>query len=101
MDTHKICALTVGLLCVGTTFCYWGSWKQQITPENIDKQELDLKYQEKAAQIQHKQQKITKKRSELIADASNQATKKQEDLRYKKAQLELEHKKEKLALERK
>ena len=90
MKINKI--LVIMFLLAGTACLayFWEDFGRRSTPqEQIEKRELDLKYQEKQSHVQQKK-----------ADVAAQARKKQEDLNYKQSQLELQRKRRRLELER-
>lgn len=85
------------LLCVVTgsmSFAYfWEDWGKPMTSEErMKKEEIDLRYKGKVADIEHKQQKVRQEGYEKVRE-------KQEDLAHKKAKAELERKKARLKTE--
>ena len=61
---------------------FWDDWTRPQTQDQLEKRNIDLKYQEKQARV------------------ANEAQKKQEDLRYKQSKLELDRKRDQLRLDR-
>lgn len=72
---------------------FWEDWGKDVTPqERVKKEEIDLKYKSKVADIEHKQQKVRQ-------EGYEKAKEKQSDLQHKKAQAELQRKKARLKAE--
>ncbi len=73
---------------------FWEDWGARSTPqERMEKENIDLKYEKKAADIDYKKQKAAR-------DISEKSRKKQRDLEYKKEKLNLDRKKARLDVER-
>ena len=89
MKINKIFAIMFGLISVAAQGYFWEDFRQPSTPEQIEKRQLDLKYQEKQSRVQQKK-----------ANVAAEARKKQEDLNYQRSQLELQRKKDRLKLDR-
>lgn len=89
MKINKILAIMLGLISITSQAYFWEDWRRPSTQEELDKRNLDLKYQEKQEHLQQKK-----------ADVAVEARKKQEDLNYKKSQLELQRKRDRLKLDR-
>ena len=82
MKINKILAIMLGLISVASQAYFWENIRQPLTQEEIEKRDLDLKYQEKQQHV------------------AAEARKKQEDLNYKRSQLELQRKRDRLKLDR-
>src|SRR4030095_6246153 len=74
-----------GLIGISLQAYFWEDFGRPLTQEEVEKRELDLKYQEKQSHLQQKK-----------ADTAEHARKKQKDLDYEKSRLELERKKKRL-----
>ena len=62
---------------------FWEDWGKRSTPrERMEKEEIDLKYQEKKADVDYKKQKASR-------EGYEKAQKKQKDLEHKKEKLEI------------
>lgn len=72
---------------------FWEDWGKQTTPEErMKKEEIDLKYRKKTADVDYKQQQAGRQDYE-------KAQEKQQKLQHKKEQLELDRKKARLHAE--
>jgi hypothetical protein len=72
---------------------FWEDWGKQVTPEEkMRKEEIDLKYRKKAADVDYKQQKVRH-------EGYEKSQEKQQKLQHKKQQLELDRKKARLHAE--
>jgi len=79
----------LGLIGISLQAYFWEDFGRPLTQEEVEKRELDLKYQEKQSHLQQKK-----------ADAAEHARKKQKDLDYEKSRLELKRKKDRLKVAR-
>ena len=94
MKITKILALMIGLTVVTSQAYFWEDWGKQSTPaEKIEKEKIDLKYQEKVADVEYKKQRATRQGYE-------QAREKRAELEHKKSELELKRQKDRLKVER-
>ena len=93
MKISKI-VLFLSVAVSSMSFAYfWEDWGTQMTPEErMKKEEIDLKYQSKVADIRHKQQQVR-------AENYEKSREKQSELEHKKAKLELDRKKARLKVE--
>ncbi len=82
MNNPKVSLLILCLTCGIAQGYIWNDWKKPSTQAEIDKKEIDLKYQKKAAHNYAK------------------AEKKQADLNLKQKKIELDRQKANLELER-
>jgi hypothetical protein len=79
----------LGLIGISLQAYFWQDFGRPLTQEEVEKRELDLKYQEKQSHLEQKK-----------TDTAEHARKKQRDLNYEKSRLELKHKKDRLKVER-
>lgn len=89
MKINKVLAIMLSLTCVVSQTYFWDDWARPETPDQVDKRNMDLRYQEKQSHIEQKK-----------ADVAAEARKKQQDLNYKKSQIELQRKRDQLKLDR-
>ena len=78
-----------GLIGISLQAYFWEDLGRPRTQEELEKRELDLKYQERQSHLEQKK-----------ADAAAHAREKQKDLDYEKSRLELKRKKDRLKIER-
>jgi len=94
MKINKALAFVIVVTSVMSQAYFWEDWGKQSTPEErIKKEEIDLKYQERAADIDYKKQKAAQHGYEKSRE-------KQADLDRKKAKLEIDRKRDRLKVER-
>jgi hypothetical protein len=89
MKINKVFAIILVLTGVISQGYFWEDWGQPQTREQLDKRNVDLRYQEKQTRVQQKK-----------ADVAAEAQKRQQDLNYKQSQLEIQRKKDRLRAER-
>lgn len=89
MKINKFFAIMLALTGVISQGYFWEDWGRPQTREQLDKRNVDLRYQEKQAHLQQKK-----------ADVAADAQKRQQDLNYRQSQIEIQRQKDRLRLER-
>lgn len=93
MSMKRLLPLLVAFTASMSLAYFWEDWGKQTTPaERMKKEEIDLKYRKKAADVDYKQQQARREGYEKVQ-------KKQQELQHKKEDLELNRKKDRLKAE--
>jgi hypothetical protein len=93
MSMKRILPLIVAFTTSMSLAYFWEDWGKQTTPaEKMKKEEIDLKYRKKAADVDYKQQKATR-------ESYEKGREKQQKLQHEKENLELNRKKDRLKVE--